>query len=82
MLDQLEQRLLAPVDVLEHEHERLRLGELLGPGAGGPGDLLLAALALDRLEHADGETEQVGDRLVLAAVAQLLLRGRRADRRR
>ena len=29
VLDQLEQRLLAPVDVLEDEHERLRLGELL-----------------------------------------------------
>ena len=57
------------------EHERLRLGELLGPGAGGPGDLLLAALALDRLEHPDRETEQVGDGLVLAAVAKLLLRG-------
>ena len=74
MLDQLEQRLLAPVHVLEDEHERLRLRELLRPRAGGPGDLLLRALALDGLEHADGEAEQVGDRLVLAARAQLLLR--------
>ena len=49
-------------------------GELLRPRARGPGDLLLRALALDGLEHADGEPEQVGDRLVLAAVAQLLLR--------
>ena len=75
MLDQLEQRLLAPVDVLEHEHERLRLRELLRPRARGPRDLLLAALALDGLEHADGEPEQIGDRLVLAALAQLSLRG-------
>ena len=52
VLDQLEQRLLRPVDVLEHEHERLRVGELLRPLARGPRDLLLAALALDRLEHA------------------------------
>ena len=74
MLDQLEQRLLAPVHVLEDEHERLRLGELLRPGARGPRDLLLRALALDGFEHADGEPEQIGDRLVLAVVAQLLLR--------
>ena len=72
VLDQLEQRLLRPVDVLEDEHERLRVGELAGPLARGPGDLLLAALGLDRLEHARGEAEQVGDGLVLAADAQLL----------
>src|SRR5258708_38839559 len=74
MLDQLEQRLLAPVDVLEHEHERLRLRELLAPRARRPRDLLLRALALDRLEHADGEPEQVGDRFVFAARAQLPVR--------
>ena len=74
VLDQLEQRLLGPVDVLEDQHERLRLGELVGPLARGPGDLLLAALALDRLEHARREPEQVGDGLVAAAVAELLER--------
>src|SRR5438445_10372080 len=74
MLDQLEQRLLAPVDVLEHQDERLRLRELLRPRAGGPRDLLLAALAFDGLEHADGETEQVGDLLVFATGPELLLR--------
>ena len=73
MLDQLEERLLAPVDVLEDEHERLRLRELLGPRAGRPRDLLLAALALHGLEHADGEAEQVSNRLVLAARPELLL---------
>ena len=72
VLDQLEQRLLGPVDVLEDEHERLRVGQLSRPLAGGPGDLLLAALALDGLEHAGGEAEQVGDRLVRAALAELL----------
>ena len=74
MLEQLEQRLLSPVHVFEDEDERLRLGELLGPRARGPGDLLLRALAFDGLQHADGEAEQVGDRFVLAAGAQLLLR--------
>ena len=55
VLDQLEQRLLGPVDVLEDEDERLRVGELGGPLAGRPGDLLRAPLGLDRLEHADRE---------------------------
>src|SRR5581483_71061 len=40
MLDQLEERLLGPVDVLECEDDRLRLGELLHERTGGPGDLL------------------------------------------
>ena len=53
MLDELEQRLLAPVQVLEHEDERLRLGELLGPRARGPLDLLLRPLALERRQNAD-----------------------------
>ena len=74
MLDHLQQRLFAPVDVLEHEHERLGSRELLGPGTDRPGDLLLTALALDRLEHADRQAEKVGNRLVLAGVAQLLER--------
>ena len=82
VLDQLEQRLLAPVHVLEDEHERLRLGELLRPRARGPRDLLLRALAFDRFEHADGEPEQVGDRFVLAVLAELLAAPRRAGRRR
>ena len=83
MLDQLEQWLLAPVHVLEHEHEGLPRGELLGPRARGPGDLLLAALALDRFEHADGEPEQVGDGFVLARVAEAFAETpRRAGRRR
>src|ERR1700741_5183279 len=74
MLDQLQQRLLAPVDVLEDEHERLRTGELLGPGADGPCDLLLAPLALDGLEHADREPEKVCNGLVLARLPELLVR--------
>ena len=72
MLDQLEQGLLRPVDVLEDEDERLHGCEAFGPFAHGPRDLLLAALALHRLEHARGEAEQVGDRLVLATDLQLL----------
>jgi hypothetical protein len=72
VLDQVEQRVLGPMDVFEGEHERLVLGHPLDPLAGRPGDLLLAPLALDRLEHAGGKPEQVGDRLVLARFAQLL----------
>ena len=72
VLDELEQRLLGPVDVLEDEHERLNVGELVGPGTGCPGDLLRAALLLDGVEDAGGEREQVGDGLVLTALAQLL----------
>ena len=72
MLDQVEQCVLGPVDVFEGEHERLVLGHALDPLARRPGDLLLTPLTLDRLEHAGGEPEQVGDRLVLAGFAQFL----------
>ena len=72
VLDQLEQRLLGPVDVLEDEHERLLQREPLRPFAPGPRDLLLTPLGLHRLQHAGGEAQQVGDRLVLAEFAQLL----------
>src|SRR5436190_8511843 len=47
VLDQLEQRLLAPVHVLEEEHERLSERQLLRPRTSRPRDLLLRALALD-----------------------------------
>ena len=72
VLEQLEQRFLGPVHVLEDEDERLRLGELGGPFACSPGDLLLAALGFDPLEHADREREQVRHGVVPAARAQLL----------
>ncbi len=49
-------------------------GEPLGPLAHRPLDLLLAALVVERVEHARGEPEQVGDLLVLAEDHQLLLR--------
>ena len=78
VLDQLEQRLLGPVDVLEDEDQRPRVGELGSPLARCPGDLLLAPLGLDSLEHADGEREQVGNRVVAALGAQL--RDRLLDR--
>ena len=71
VLDEIEQRLLGPVDVLEHEHERLRGGELGRPLARCPGDLLLAALGLDSLQHARRERQQVGDGVVAAAGAEL-----------
>ena len=72
VLDQLEQRLLCPVNVLEDEHERLLLRHSLRPLARGPGDLLLAALRVDGLEDARSQAEQVGDHLVLAGHAELL----------
>ena len=74
MLDEVEKRVLGPVDVLEHEHERLRLRELLRPRARRPGELLAAPLALHRGQDPGGQAQQVGDRLDLAGGAQLLER--------
>ena len=71
VLDQLEQRLLGPVDVFEDEHERLLLRNPLRPFARCPGDLLRARLGLDGLEHARCEAKQVGHGLVLAEGPQL-----------
>ena len=71
VLDQLEQRILGPVDVFEDEDQRLGVGQLGGPFVRRPGDLLLAALGFDPLEHAHGEGEQVGHRVVAAARAEL-----------
>src|SRR5919109_2747012 len=64
MLDQLEQRVFGPMDVLEDENERLRISELLGPGSRCPRDLVLIVLGLDGLENAGREPEEIGDRLV------------------
>ena len=72
VLDQLEERILGPVDVLEDEDERLRLRHQLPPLARRPRDLLLAALAVDCFEDAARQAEQVGHRLRRAAVAKLL----------
>src|SRR6266516_2996322 len=72
MLDQFEKRVLGLVDVLEHEHGRRVEGETLRLLAGGPGDLLLAALPVHGLEHPGGQTEQIGHGLVLAADDELL----------
>ena len=71
VLDQLEQRILGPVDVFEDEDQRLRVRELCGPLVRGPGDLLLAPLCFDPLEHAHGECKQVGHGVVAAARAEL-----------
>ena len=62
------------MDVFEYEYQRLVLGHPLDPFACRPGDFLLASLALDRLEHAGGKSEQIGDRLVLTRFAQFLYR--------
>ena len=59
------------MDVLEDQHQRLRVGELGGPFARCPGDLLRASFALDRFEHADSEPEQIGHGLVAAPCAEL-----------
>ena len=62
------------MDVLEEEDERLHLGDALHHLARGPGDLLRAALAFERLHQPGGEPEDVGDRLLGAALAELLER--------
>ena len=73
MVDQLEQRLFGPVDVLEDHDQRLYVGELVGELARGPCDLRRATLSLDRFHHSGREAEQLGDRFVAAALDQLLL---------
>ncbi len=77
MLDQVEHRLLGPVDVLEDEHERLQVGELRCPGLRGPRDLGRGAVAAHRIENAGRQSEQIRDRFVAAAFPQLL--GGRVD---
>ena len=72
MLDQLEERIFGPMDVLEDEDERLRLRHELRPLARRPRDLLLAALAVNGLEDAGGQADQLGNRLGGAALAELL----------
>ena len=74
MLDHVQQRFLGPVDVLEHEHERLHARELLGPRARRPEELLALVLALARTDQPGRGREQVRDRVALAARAQLLER--------
>ena len=74
VLDEVEHRLLGPVDVLEEEDERLHVAERVHHLAGGPRDLLRAALAFDGLEQPGSEPDQVGDGVVLAALAKLLER--------
>ncbi len=69
MLDQIEQRILRPVHVLEHEHERLSVRELLGPLQRRPRQLLRRVLALGGTEDTERHCKQVGDRLALAAHA-------------
>src|SRR5919106_2090073 len=74
VLDEIEQRFLGPVDVLEEEDERLHVAERLHDLPRRPRDLLGASLALERLEHPRREPEHVCDRLLLAARPQLLER--------
>ena len=77
VLDHFEERLVRPVHVLEDEHERLRLRELLGPQRHRPHQLAGAALVLGGAENAERDGEQVGDGLALAAEPQLVERLRR-----
>ena len=74
VLDQVEQRLLGPVDVLEEEDERLHVGNRLHDLARRPRDLLRAALAFERLHHPGRERQDIRDRLLRAALAELLER--------
>ena len=74
VLDEVEQRRLGPVDVLEEQDQRLYVGDALHDLARRPRDLLRAALALERLHQPGRETEHVRDGLLGAALAQLLER--------
>jgi hypothetical protein len=57
VVDQLEQRLFGPVNVLEHHDQRLHVGELVGELARRPRDLRLPTLSFDSFHDAGGETE-------------------------
>ena len=72
VLDEVEHRLLGPVDVLEEEDERLHVAERVHHLARCPGDLLGATLAFDGFQQARGQADEVCDRVVLAALAKLL----------
>ena len=74
VLDEVEERRLGPVDVLEQEDQRLHVGDPLHDLARRPRDLLRAALSLERLHEPCRETENVRDGLLGAALAQLLER--------
>src|SRR3990170_2315234 len=74
MLDQIEQRNLGPVDVFEEQDQRLDVRDALHYLACRPGDLLWAALALQRLHQPGGEAEHVCDGILCAALTELLER--------
>ena len=78
MLDHVEQRLVRPVDILEDEHEGLRLGEPLRPDRDRPRQLGDAVAVLRGAENAERDRKQIGNRLALAGKPQPLERlGRR-----
>ena len=74
MFDEVAEGLLRPVEILEPEHERLRLGEVCGPLLRGPGDLLTAPAAGDGVQHARCEAEEVGHGVARAGLAELVER--------
>jgi hypothetical protein len=74
VLDEVEQRLLRPVQVLEAQDERLRLRQVDRPLVRGPGDLLAAAGPGHRVEHTRGEAEQVRHGVARAGFPELLER--------
>ncbi len=69
MLDEVEERLLRPVDVLEPEHERLCLSEVRRPLVRSPRDLLAATTSRDVVQHTGCEPEEIGDGVARARVA-------------
>ncbi len=81
VLDEVEERRLCPVDVLEEQDQRLDVGDSLHHLARRPGDLLRAALALERLHEPGRKPENVGNRVLGAALAELLERLLERDRR-
>ncbi len=72
VLDQLEQGLLGPVDVLEDEDRAAARRPARRPTRAPPRRSPAGCARSRRLEHARREPEQVGDRVVAAACAQLL----------
>ena len=74
VLDQVEERRLRPVDVLEEQDQRLHVCDAVHHLARGPGDLLWAPLALEGFHQSGRQPEHVRDSLLGAALAQLFER--------
>ena len=67
MLDEVEERALGPLDVVEHDDERPRAGDLLDQPSDRPGRALVLG---DRIDDADRLRDPLGDEVRVGSVAE------------